>query len=63
MKKSCRRITIFTSILVISTILISTQSFINTVFADDEAISHEYDFVAGIHNKMTFHFRYVVCSW
>lgn len=27
------------------------------VFADDEGIPHEYDFVAGIHNQITFHFR------
>ena len=37
--------------------MISVNGFSNTVFADDEAISHEYDFVAGIHNVATFHFR------
>lgn len=41
----------------ISTVFISTQGFSNTAFADDEAINREYDFVAGIHNKITFHFR------
>ncbi|WP_428323746.1 hypothetical protein [Nitrosopumilus sp.] len=57
MKKSSQKVTILTSILLISTILISTQGFSNTAFADDEAISHDYDFVAGIHNVATFHFR------
>ena len=37
--------------------MISANGFSNIVFADDEAISHEYDFVAGIYNVSTFHFR------
>ena len=57
MRKSYQKITFLTSILMISTILMSTQDFSNNAFADDEGIAHEYDFVAGIHNKITFHFR------
>ena len=57
MNKSSQKFTILASVLAISTILISTQGFSNTAFADDEAISHDYDFVAGIHNVATFEFR------
>ena len=57
MNKFSQKFTILASVLAISTILISTQGFSNTAFADDEAISHDYDFVAGIHNVATFEFR------
>ena len=57
MSKSYLNFSILTSILIISTIMISTNGFSNVAFADDEAISHDYDYVAGIHNVITFHFR------
>lgn len=56
MQKSCQTFTILTSVFIISTIMMSV-SFSNIAFADDDTISYEYDFVAGIHNVATFHFR------
>jgi hypothetical protein len=56
MRKSYQKITLLTTILMVSTILVS-NGFSNVAFADDETIGHEYDFVAGIHNVATFHFR------
>ena len=57
MQKSYQKFTLLTSIFVISSIMISANGFSNIAFAEDEKITYEYDFVAGIHNVATFHFR------
>ncbi|AFS81359.1 hypothetical protein NKOR_07490 [Candidatus Nitrosopumilus koreensis AR1] len=57
MKRFFQKTAFLTSILIISTILMYSQVSSNMAFADDEGIPHEYDFVAGIHNVATFHFR------
>ncbi|KFM21071.1 hypothetical protein AAA799B03_01407 [Marine Group I thaumarchaeote SCGC AAA799-B03] len=57
MRKSYQKFALFSSIFMISAILLSVNGISNVAFASDEAIVHEYDFVAGIHNVATFHFR------
>lgn len=51
MRKRFQNFSILTSIVIFSTLVIVSQAMIHTVFAE------EYDFVAGIHTEVTFHFR------
>lgn len=57
MSNSYQKTLILTSILMASAILLSFNGFSNIAFADDQELSHEYDFVADIQNVVTFHFR------
>ncbi len=51
MKQSFREFSILTSIVMFTVIMMTSLGMSNTAFAE------EYDFVAGIHNEVTFHFR------
>jgi hypothetical protein len=51
MTQSFRQIFLLSSISIFSVIMITSIGTPNIVFAE------EYDFVAGIHNEVTFHFR------
>ena len=51
MRKSFQKPISLITLVTISSIIITVQGFSNVAFAD------EYDFVAGIHNEVTFHFR------
>ena len=51
MIKSLQNFSILTSIVIFSMFMIASQTMIHTVHAE------EYDFVAGIHTEVTFHFR------
>ena len=44
-------LSILTSITILFTILITSQGLLDPAYAE------EYNFVAGIHNEVTFHFR------
>ena len=51
MAKCFQNFSILTSIVIFSIFAITSQAMIHTVYAE------EYDFVAGIHTEVTFHFR------
>jgi hypothetical protein len=51
MKQSFREFSILTSVVMFSVIMMTSLGMSHTAFAE------EYDFVAGIHNEVTFHFR------
>ena len=51
MAKSFQNFSILTSIVTLSVLVVFSQGMLDTAHAE------EYDFVAGIHNEVTFHFR------
>ena len=51
MRKVFPTFTVLTCIITLSVLTVISQGLLNPVYAE------EYDFVAGIHNEVTFHFR------
>jgi hypothetical protein len=59
MKQSFQQFSILASIAIFSVIMISSQGMLEPAYATHafEDFTEEYDFVAGIHNEVTFKFR------